>query len=61
MVTVTWTFRNDHVWSQSFDTEDAVLDFVNRVGLVSHPDIKTIVVKREAGVDLFLKNGLTHW
>lgn len=60
MITVTWTFRNDHSWSKTFDTEDAVLDFVNSVGLVSHPDVKTIIVKRETGVDLCLKNGLTH-
>lgn len=37
------------------------MEFVNSVGLVSHPDIDTVVVKREAGVDLYLKNGLTHW
>lgn len=58
MVTVSWTFRNDHTWTQSFEDEDKATDFVNRVGLVSHPDIESILVKREAGVDICLKKGV---
>lgn len=61
MVTVSWIFRNDHKWSKTFESEDAAMEFVNSVGLISHPDIAIIRVEREEGADIYLKKGLTHW
>lgn len=58
MVSVSWTFRNEHNWSKTFPNEDTAMEFVVSVGLVSHPDIVSIVVKREAGVDICLKRGV---
>jgi len=41
---VIWVFKNDHEWHKTFDTQDECYDFINRVGLVSHPDIIRVTV-----------------
>lgn len=55
MVAVHWKFRNNHAWYKTFETEELAMLFINNVGLVSHPDITTVVVKRDTGADIFLK------
>lgn len=37
-----WVFKNDHVYNKAFDNEYAALEFMNRCGLVSHPDILVV-------------------
>jgi hypothetical protein len=52
---VTWIFRNGHQWSQFFTTADERTNFVNRVGLVTHPDIDRVYITDPDGVDIDLK------
>ena len=42
---VIWVFRNDHEWSKDFDSVAERDDFINRVGLVTHPDIVRVTVQ----------------
>jgi hypothetical protein len=41
---VRWVFRNDHEWTQTFDSVPARDCWINRVGLVSHPDIVRVTI-----------------
>jgi hypothetical protein len=52
---VTWIFRNGHEWSNTFSTEDQRSDFINRVGLVSHPDIDRVYIQLDNGPEIDLK------
>jgi hypothetical protein len=52
---VTWIFRNQHEWHKTFATADARTDFINRCGLVSHPDIDRVYTTDPDGVDTDLK------
>ena len=52
---VTWIFRNQHEWSNTFATTDERQGFVNRVGLVSHPDIDRVYTTDPEGVETDLK------
>ena len=36
---VTWIFRNEHEWRNTFHNTDQRSNFINRCGLVTHPDI----------------------
>ena len=52
---VTWIFRNQHEWRNTFRTADERTNFVNRVGLVTHPDIIRVYTTDPDGVDRDLK------
>ena len=52
---VTWIFRNQHEWHNTFATVDERADFINRCGLVSHPDIDRVYITDPDGVDIDLK------
>jgi len=52
---VTWIFRNGHEWHKTFATADERADFINRVGLVSHPDIDRVYTADPDGVEKDLK------
>ena len=52
---VTWIFRNGHEWHKTFAAPDARTDFINRCGLVSHPDIDRVYITDPDGVDIDLK------
>ena len=52
---VTWIFRNGHEWSNTFATPDERIGFINRCGLVSHPDIHRIYTTDPNGVEKDLK------
>jgi len=52
---VTWIFRNGHEWSNTFATADERQGFVNRVGLVSHPDIDRVYTTDPEGSQIDLK------
>jgi hypothetical protein len=41
---VRWWFRNGHEWYQAFDSQAERNHWINRVGLVSHPDIVRVTV-----------------
>ena len=41
---VRWWFRNDHEWIQTFDSAPERDHWINRVGLVSHPDIVRVTI-----------------
>lgn len=41
---VRWWFRNDHEWLQTFNTNDERDHWINRVGLVAHPDIVRVTI-----------------
>lgn len=42
---VIWVFRNDHIWEQWFDTAAERDHWINRVGLITHPDIVRVTIK----------------
>lgn len=42
---VTWVFRNDHQWTQGFEHEHQMREWINKVGLTTHPDIVHIEVQ----------------
>jgi len=42
---VIWVFRNDHEWSNDFVSVAERDDFINRCGLLSHPDIVRVTVQ----------------
>ena len=42
---VTWVFRNEHQWTQSFKYDQSLREWINQVGLVSHPDIVYVEVQ----------------
>jgi hypothetical protein len=52
---VTWIFRNGHEWNSTFATADERIDHINRVGLVSHPDIDRVYTTDPNGVETDLK------
>ena len=52
---VTWIFRNEHQWSNTFTTPDERIHFINRCGLVSHPDIIRVYITDPEGGDWDLK------
>jgi len=52
---VTWIFRNGHQWSNTFATADERQGFVNRCGLVSHPDIDRVYTTDPEGLPIDLK------
>jgi hypothetical protein len=52
---VTWIFRNQHEWSNTFTTPDERIHFINCVGLVTHPDIVRIYITDPEGGDWDLK------
>jgi hypothetical protein len=41
---VRWWFRNDHEWIQTFDSAPERDYWINRVGLVTHPDIVRVTI-----------------
>jgi hypothetical protein len=41
---VRWWFRNDHEWLKTFDSSSERDHFINRVGLVTHPDIVRVTI-----------------
>lgn len=41
---VRWWFRNDHEWIQTFDSAAERDHWINRVGLVTHPDIVRVTI-----------------
>jgi hypothetical protein len=55
LYSVTWIFRNNHEWIQSFPTAEERADFINRVGLVSHPDIDRVYTQFNRGESVDLK------
>jgi len=52
---VTWVFKNDHEWHKAFDSKDECYDFINRTGLVSHPDIIRVTVSNGDSIERDLK------
>ncbi|NDH66871.1 MAG: hypothetical protein EBY22_02980 [Gammaproteobacteria bacterium] len=46
MFSLVWHFRNDHVWTNSFESAEERDHFINRCALVSHPDI-VYIAKRD--------------
>jgi hypothetical protein len=52
---VTWIFRNGHEWSNTFATTDERMAFINRCGLVSHPDIDRVYTQFNKGEPVDLK------
>lgn len=42
---VTWVFRNDHIWSKYFEFVDDRDQFVLTTGLVTHPDIVQVTIQ----------------
>jgi len=52
---VTWIFRNQHEWNSTFATADERTAHINRVGLVSHPDIDRVYTTDPDGVETDLK------
>lgn len=51
-----WVFRNHHQWEQVFPDYETMVSFINTCGLVSHPDICTIVYKDAKGLHHTLKH-----
>lgn len=43
-IAVFWVFRNDHGWTQGFDSVPARDHWINSVGLVTHPDIVRVTI-----------------
>jgi len=41
---VRWWFRNDHEWLQTFNSNGERDHWINRVGLVTHPDIVRVTI-----------------
>jgi hypothetical protein len=52
---VTWIFRNQHEWHKTFATADERIHFINRCGLVSHPDIDRVYIQFDDGPKIDLK------
>jgi hypothetical protein len=52
---VTWIFRNEHEWWNIFQNAEERDDFVNRCGLVTHPDIVRVYTTDPDGIDTDLK------
>lgn len=52
---VTWIFRNGHQWSNTFFTKNERMAFINRCGLVSHPDIDRVYTTDKEGEQIDLK------
>lgn len=44
MITLSWTFRNDHRYTKDFDQYLQAVDFMLYCGLVSHPDIDVVQI-----------------
>ena len=55
LYSVTWIFRNGHEWRNTFANEDQRSNFINRVGLVSHPDIDRVYIQFDDGPKIDLK------
>jgi len=52
---VTWIFRNEHEWRNTFSNTDQRTNFINRVGLVTHPDIIRVYTTDPDGLVTDLK------
>jgi hypothetical protein len=52
---VTWIFRNGHEWSNTFAAPNERMAFINRCGLVSHPDIDRVYIQSDDGPEIDLK------
>lgn len=52
-----WVFRNHHQWEQVFPDYETMVGYINTCGLMSHPDIRTIVYKDAKGLHHTLKHG----
>ena len=50
-----WTFRNHHQWEQMFPDYETMVSFINTCGLVSHPDIVSVVYTDSKGQHHTLK------
>ena len=51
MFKVTWIFRNEHEWTNTFDSANERELFINRCGLVTHPDIVRVFVMDPEGAE----------
>ena len=40
-----WIFRNNHEWHKNFETLAEREYFMNTCGLLTHPDIESVIVK----------------
>lgn len=52
---VIWQFRNGSIWEQAFNTSAERDHWINRVGLVSHPDIVSVTIREDGGAESDLK------
>jgi hypothetical protein len=52
---VRWWFHNDHEWIQTFDSAAERDYWINRVGLVTHPDIVRVTIYEGADWEMNLK------
>lgn len=50
-----WTFRNNHQWDKTFPDYETLVSFINVCGLMSHPDIVSVVYKDAKGQHHTLK------
>ena len=51
-----WVFRNHHQWEQVFPDFESMTSYINQCGLISHPDIVTVVYKYAKGLHHTLKH-----
>lgn len=56
MFSLEWHFRNDHVWTHSFESTKERDDYINRCALVSHPDIVYIAKRDGAEPSVVVKS-----
>ncbi|CAB4134884.1 hypothetical protein UFOVP274_77 [uncultured Caudovirales phage] len=45
--TVIWVFKNGHQWHRDFRSTEARQSFTDRCGLLTHPDIVSVVYRTD--------------
>lgn len=56
MFSLVWHFKNNHVYTKSFDSEKERSHFINACALVSHPDIVYIAIRDGAAPSVVVKS-----